>query len=259
MGDVVLRCGRIAAVDTERRSDALDDASGTLVYPVSEAVGLPECDLPAALAARLPTAVATAPWEVTGSVVSWTHEVNDTVREAYPAAIRPDRVALAAWALVIYDDSPVGPYDEIALTLIGDGDARGHIPFIAVDSPASIVGGRANWLLPKVLAAFEWAPDGGGVMVRAEQPDAPGWAMSVSWQTVGEPAEVSLPNDLQQVSRTGDVGWFDGAITGEVAPAVVMVDGQADGPLAAVLRSGRFDGGVMAPCRMRFGPLRAAG
>jgi hypothetical protein len=226
---------------------------------VSDAVGVPECDLPAALAARLPASVPSAPWNVTGSVISWTHEVDDAARLVYPAPIRPDRVALAAWALVRYVDSPVGPYDEIALTLLGDGGVRGYIPFIAVDSLPSIVGGRANWLLPKVLGRFEWTPDGCGVTVRGELPEVPAWSMSVSWRTTGASAEVSLPNDMQQVSRTGDVGWFDGAISGEVAPAMVTVDVHATGPLGSVVRSGQFDGGVMDPCRMRFGPLRAAG
>jgi hypothetical protein len=226
---------------------------------VSDAVGLPECALPAELAARLPASVAPAPWDVAGSVVSWTQEVDESACALYPDAIRPDRVALAAWALVRYDDSPVGPYDEIALTLIGDDGGRGHIPFIAVDSLTSIVGGRANWLLPKVLGAFEWAPDGSGVTVRGEQPDQPEWWLTLSWQATGESAEVSLPNDLQQVSRTGDVAWFDGAIAGEVSPAVVTVEAHATGPLGSVARSGQFDGGVMRPCRMRFGPLRPAG
>jgi hypothetical protein len=246
-------------VDIEDRAGTADDVERPLTYPVSEAVGVPECDLPADLAARLPASVAVAPWNVTGSVISWTHEVDDTARAVYPNAIRPDRVALAAWALVRYADSPVGPYDEIALTLLGDGGVRGHIPFIAVDSLPSIVGGRANWLLPKVLGRFEWTPDGCGVTVHGEQPETPPWTMSVSWRTTGESVEVSLPNDMQQVSRTGDVGWFDGAITGEVVPALVTVEVHATGPLGSVARSGRFDGGVMAPCRMRFGPLRAAG
>jgi hypothetical protein len=247
-------------MDTEHRAETADDDGRTLTYPVSEAVGLPECALPADLAARLPAAVAPAPWDVRGSVISWTHEVDDVACAAYPAAIRPDRIALAAWALVRYEDSPVGPYDEIALTLIGDGGERGHIPFIAVDSLPSIVGGRANWLLPKVLGRFDWAPDGCAVTVCGEQPEGgPAWRMSVSWKATADRVEVSLPNDLQQVSRTGDVGWFDGAITGEVAPAAVTVDAHATGPLGSVVRSGRFDGGVMAACRMRFGPLRAAG
>jgi Acetoacetate decarboxylase (ADC) len=38
-----------------------------------------------------------------------------------------------------------------------------QIPFIAVDSEASIAGGRGNWALPKGLAEFDWQEHDGGL------------------------------------------------------------------------------------------------
>jgi hypothetical protein len=40
----------------------------------------------------------------------------------------------------------------------------GTSPFIAVDSLASIVAGRANRALPKTLARFDWPDDRPGVV-----------------------------------------------------------------------------------------------
>ena len=64
-------------------------------------------------------------------------------------------------AFVHYLDTPVGPYAEVlaspAVLLRGGLLAAAHIPFIAVDSEASVRGGRENWALPKTLARFAFA------------------------------------------------------------------------------------------------------
>ncbi len=52
-------------------------------------------------------------------------------------------------AFVTYRESPVGPYREVLAS-----SPLGTVPFIAVDSLESLVGGRVNWDLPKELAAF---------------------------------------------------------------------------------------------------------
>ncbi len=67
--------------------------------------------------------------------------------------------------LVEYHESPVGPYREL-LTMPGTlpfADGRRHptIDAILVDSEASVDGGRANWGIPKQLAAFTWERGGG--------------------------------------------------------------------------------------------------
>jgi hypothetical protein len=230
--------------------------STAMPYAVTDAAGLPETDLPDTLLAQLPDSVALAPWHTRCQVVTWLHPVTDAALETFPDAIRPDSVALVAWALVRYDDTPVGPYSEVAATLIpGSGDGYGHIPFIVVDSLPSIVGGRANWLLPKALARFEWSADGRSVTARADQPSTPSWTISVRYEPVGEANAASVPNHVQQVSTEGIVRRFDGTIAGSMSSARVEVGGHADGPLSALLVPGRYDGTVITSCEFDVGPL----
>jgi len=71
-----------------------------------------------------------------------------------------------AWPLGVggmlrYRASPVGPYAEVWATpgiRVGRHGPELTIPFMAVDSLASLRGGRANWGLPKTLATFNSAP-----------------------------------------------------------------------------------------------------
>lgn len=68
---------------------------------------------------------------------------------------------LAVGGMLRYRDSPVGPYAEVWATpgiRVGRRGPELTIPFMAVDSPASLKGGRANWGLPKTLATFSSAP-----------------------------------------------------------------------------------------------------
>ncbi|MHB8242684.1 MAG: acetoacetate decarboxylase family protein [Solirubrobacteraceae bacterium] len=61
-------------------------------------------------------------------------------------------------AFLRYKEGPVGAYDELLAmpnVLLRDRRLSLHVPFIAVDSEASIAGGRGNWALPKTLAEFE--------------------------------------------------------------------------------------------------------
>jgi hypothetical protein len=230
----------------------------TTPYPITSAAGLPETELPDSLIARLPDSVAAAPWQTKCQVVAWMHEVDAAAIEAFPAAIRPDSVALVAWALVRYEDTPVGPYSEIAATLIPNGgDGYGHIPFIVVDSLPSIVGGRANWLLPKALADFDWSEDGKSVTVTSGEPSSPAWSISVSYETSGDISAVTVPNHVEQVSTDGVVRRFDGDLSGSMQTGTVQVDGHADGPLAALLRIGSHDATTMTHCQFDVGPLNA--
>jgi hypothetical protein len=231
--------------------------SSALPYAVTDAVGLPETRLPEELLARLPADVAAAPWHTRDcTVVTWLHPVPAEALEAFPEQIRPASVALVAWALVKYGDTPVGPYSEIAATLIPDGgDGYGHIPFIVVDSLASVVGGRANWLLPKALARFEWSADGMAVTATSEQPASPAWTISLTVEPTGDAAALSVPNHVQQVSTAGAVRQFDGELSGQMSPATVVVDGRADGPLVTLLAPGRYDGSILRDCEFDVGPL----
>lgn len=228
----------------------------TLPYAVTDAVGLPETRLPDALVSRLPETAAAAPWRTRCQVVTWLHAVDPEALDAFPAAIRPVSVAMVAWALVRYDETPVGPYSEVAATLIpAEGDGYGHIPFIVVDSPASVVGGRANWLLPKALARFAWSDDNRSVAVRPDQPAAPAWRIDLRWEPAGDATDLSVDNHVEQVGASGIVGRFDGTMRGALSPATVTVDGEASGALAALLTPGRYDGTSIADASFDVGAL----
>ena len=69
------------------------------------------------------------------------------------------RVGLArrrptALAVVSYADTPVGPYGEALLAELRL-PLRVTVPWIVVDSPASVLGGRQHWGLPKELARLD--------------------------------------------------------------------------------------------------------
>jgi hypothetical protein len=227
-----------------------------LPYSVTEAAGLPETQLPDSLLQRLPGTVAAAPWQANCQVVSWLHAVDEAALDVFPASIRPNSVGFVAWALVQYSATPVGPYNEIAATLLPDDpDGYGHIPFIVVDSLSSIVGGRGNWLLPKALARFAWSEDGRSVSVSPEEPATPAWSVAVSYEPLGDAMDTSVPNHLQQVAADGTVHRFDGEMSGWLFAATVEVGGHADGPLSSLLVPGRYDGTVISRCSFDVGPL----
>jgi hypothetical protein len=230
----------------------------TLPYAVTAAAGLPETVLPESLITRLPDTAPAAPWSTRCRVVSWLHGVGAEAIAAIPPAIRPAGPALVAWALVRYDETPVGPYSEIAATLIPDGgDGYGHIPFIVVDSLPSIVGGRVNWLLPKALATFDWSDDGQSVTAASHEPATPAWSITVRHDTTGAAATITVPNHVQQVTTAGAVRRFDGELTGSMRAGTVQVDGSVDGPLAALLRIGSHEATIMTDCEFEVGPLNS--
>jgi hypothetical protein len=251
-----LRNAAIAARQ-KREAEAAAAATGASTYQVGDAVGLPESTLPAALINLLPEKVAGAPWRTQCRVVTWMHPVAPAALEAFPPPIRPAGTAIAAWALVRYEHTPVGPYDELAVTLLPEGgDGYGHIPFIAVDSYPSIVGGRVNWLLPKSLARFVWSEDSASVNVTADAPAKPGWSLTLNVTPWGDTSPVAIPSNVQQVSTAGAVRRFTGSMAGAVQSAAVNVEGVAEGPLATLLVSGRYDGTLITDCNFEVGGLK---
>jgi hypothetical protein len=225
-------------------------------YAVTAAAGLPETNLPDSLIVRLPETAAAAPWQTRCHIVSWLHAVDPAALEAFPDAIRPRAISLVAWALVRYEQTPVGPYSELAVTLIpADGDGYGHIPFIVVDSLPSIVGGRTNWLLPKALAHFDWSDDGKTVTATSDEPATPAWSITVTFGSSEASAVVTIPSQVQQVSVDGVVRRFRGELTGSMRAGVAHVDGYAQGALAALLQPGGHNATGMSDCSFDVGPL----
>ena len=80
------------------------------------------------------------PWTLAGSALLFLHSWRSTL------------------ALVHYDRSPVGAYNELAVVC---WTRRGlAVTTMLVDSSASMHGGRANWGFPKRLAPLHWEREG---------------------------------------------------------------------------------------------------
>jgi hypothetical protein len=86
-----------------------------------------------------------APWQLRGAALGLLH-ISFSQRQ------------FGALALVHYDSSPVGTYNELALAVLTRrGPTVVHMP---VTSQASMIGGRRIWGFPKTLADLRWQRDG---------------------------------------------------------------------------------------------------
>ena len=105
-----------------------------------------------------------SPWPVTGSalvVIGHLSRARARALAASPRGFIAPRLlgSLCVLGLIHYDTTPVGPYNELALT---PGVLWRQLPgllisHMLVDSTRSRMGGRAIWGLPKELAHFTWA------------------------------------------------------------------------------------------------------
>ncbi len=230
---------------------------------VLEAIeGVPESALAGEVAARVPAASAEAPWDVRLEAVVWWHRAAPGAERYLPAALRGRRtVPLTVGAFVRYLDTPVGPYHEVvgAPVLLAEAPLPAVVvPFIAVDSLASVHGGRANWALPKVLARFEWpAGTARGFEVDAE---GDGWSVLASVRPRPRRFPVAAPVRNRQVTASGAEIAFDTRARGRARAATVELETR--GPtLPRWLRSGRHAALVIDEGRAVVGrrALSAAG
>ena len=127
--------------------------------------GTPQTALRPEDLATLPATAPPPPWRITAAALLWTDRPDVRARAAIDAVV-PREVSAGATpiatvgALIRYLRTPVGRYREVIGAVVYRRGATvfTHIPFIAVDSAASVVGGRTNWALPKTLASFEGQP-----------------------------------------------------------------------------------------------------
>ena len=171
--------------------------------------GVPETALAAEALSELPPDAPPAPWTAHASAICWwqrPHErATDALRAALPAAIIEGATPLlTVGALLAYTDTPVGPYNEaLGLVVLRRGPrVFTHVPFIAVDSPASVVGGRVNWALPKALATFDGLPASGAMSASGSD-----WTIRTTARALGPPLPWILPalGLLEQVGPDGHV------------------------------------------------------
>jgi hypothetical protein len=163
---------------------------------LSEIPGIAETTLTQEQIAGLPANAPPAPWRARARAVSWwarpDHRARAALSEALPSALgRNVNPLLTIGAMITYDETPVGPYSEVlAIVVLRRGaGVFTHVPFIAVDSRASVVGGRANWALPKTLAVFEGVPQNQTAMSAA----GTGWDVRVTPRTRGPVLPWLLP------------------------------------------------------------------
>ena len=109
-------------------------------------------------------------------------------------------------AFLRYDEGSAGPYDEIlaAPTFVCRNRRLSFpVPFIAVDSEASLAGGRDNWAIPKTLAEFDWHTSGGRPDRLAARGN--GWAVEAHVRSVGPRMLIYSRGSQVQVRADGEV------------------------------------------------------
>ncbi|EXG79657.1 acetoacetate decarboxylase family protein [Cryptosporangium arvum] len=108
----------------------------------------------------LPESSAPAPWRTKIDAAFWWHRASPDAAAQLPVELRAlGTIPVTLVAFVRYRESPVGPYSEVFASpvLLRQWPVPPlHVPFIAVDSLASVHGGRVNWALPKAVASFTW-------------------------------------------------------------------------------------------------------
>jgi hypothetical protein len=168
----------------------------------------------------------------------WLHLAMPAARGMLPPQLMARAgLAVTIGGLISYRDGPVGTYGEVfgAPVMLRGGGLRSHVAFIAVDSDASVAGGRGNWALPKVLAQFDGDPGRPGVVTARGE----GWGMRVT--TTARPRRLPLFMTMRaaQVWPDGVVREFQTKLQGRARLARVEVEHLAASPLSDWLAEGR--------------------
>jgi hypothetical protein len=210
--------------------------------------GVPESRLDDTTTARLPDSAPPAPWECACEAVVWVARATRAAARAIGTDLpRSGPPLVVIGGLVRYLNTPVGAYDEVlgAIGFLHGRRPHGTVPFIAVDSPASLVGGRSNWALPKSLASFDGDPEPGSTF----SAQGAGWRVAATIRSRGPSAPTRFAGRLAQV-------WPDGlpresVLRGRATarPALIRVEVESDGPLAGWLRPGWHVGATLRDAR----------
>lgn len=206
--------------------------------------GVAECALTDHLAAALPANHAEAPWTCSGSAVLWVVRSSSIAHHALPEHIRRSAASLSVvGGFIRYDETPVGSYQEV-LGSIGfrrGAAIRGHVAFMAVDSEISLVGGRANWAMPKTLAGFRGEIGSKSTMI-AESAVKPWWIVEATPQALGPAFPAPARATVLQQRGDGSIIAAQLRVRARVRPALVRTTAHSDGSLPGWLRSGRHLG-----------------
>lgn len=212
--------------------------------PLQQVIRVAESELSAEDAARLPETAPAAPWRAGVEGVFWFNRAPASASSVISHGLRPS-VPLGGGGFVHYPEGPVGTYREILVfprlvrARIGAGL---HVPFIAVDSPASTRGGRENWALPKVLARFTGFP-GRDASLRVE---GDGWWVTAQVRTLGPfglPVASKAPLLQMFPDGTKRSSAFSARGRGQLALIDLDVDPQSS--LSSFIKRGRHLGMVV--------------
>ncbi len=218
--------------------------------------GVPESAVSAALLATLPPHHAPAPWTVTCEAVVWVCRGGEAATRALPPALRTgSRGLVVVGGVVRYSDTPVGPYDEV-FGLVGSRTGRrgwGSVCFMSVDSPASLVGGRANWGMPKTLGAFA-GEIADGASVTARGADESDWSLTATPRVRGPRLPARSRATTRQEFAGGRIGDSRLSASARIRPALVDVEVGSSGDLATWLRPGRHLGAVVERSTFTLAP-----
>ena len=223
--------------------------------------GVPESRLRDDDAERLPRESAPAPWHTVIDAVAWLHRAAPGAAEWLPLELRGRRVLpVTVGALISYRETPVGPYHEVlgSPVVLAEAVPAASVPFIAVDSLASVHGGRTNWQLPKTLARFEWP----ATMRRGFEIDAEGdgWSVHASVRPRARAFPVAGRLRNRQVAPAGERGAgravvFDSRVRGRARLASVELESRG-ATLPGWLRSGHHPAIVIEGATLDVGPAR---
>jgi hypothetical protein len=182
-----------------------------------------------------------APWRSSVDALLWLHPAARTARERLPPRLAARAgVPLTIGGLISYREGPVGPYREVfvAPVMLRGAPSLSHVSFMAVDSAASVAGGRGNWALPKELADFDGDPGRPGVVTARGD----GWELRVT--TTARPRRLPMTMTMRaaQVWADGQVRTFSVRMRGRARLARVEVEHLTASPLEDWLVAGRHLG-----------------
>lgn len=216
--------------------------------------GIPETALSDALVATLPENLAPAPWKCQCFAVVWVDRGGPAATGALPPGLAGSKGLVTVGGFVRYTDSPVGPYNEV-LGMVGSRNGLrpwGNVAFMSVDSPASLVGGRTNWAMPKTLARFDGEPTAGRTMTGTGADEMP-WSVSATSFAVGPAIPVRSRGIARQEFPDGRLGDSVLSFAGRARPAIVTVAASSAGELPRLLRPGRHLGAVIEKASFTLG------
>lgn len=216
--------------------------------------GVPETELSDELLERLPENLAPAPWDARCSGLVWSGRGGSAARQALPPALRGSRARMSVGGFVRYAYTPVGTYDEV-FGMVASADGRrswGNVAFMAVDSEASLVGGRTNWAMPKTLARFDGSI-GRGETISGSSDGPVRWRVEATAVRVGPRIKVRSKQPSRQEFPDGVVRDSPMVASAVIRPALVRVEVVSDGPLASWMKPGLHLGALIDSAEFTLG------